>query len=287
MRKGWPGGSPVVVGVAVVALLAGCTAANDTSAPPRVLAAATRHAEAVSAPTVAATAPSVVSETVAAPTPQPQQRHIPLVLPGTVGHAPGTPKPLPVGAVALTFDDGPDPTWTPRVLAVLARYDASATFFDIGLQAQRYPQLVRAEWAAGMGVGNHTWSHPDLTRLTPAQLATQIGRAADVIASDTGGQAPVCLRPPYDAVDLAVQRATDGVHESLMLYDVDPRDWSRPGVAAIVHRVLAAARPGMVVDLHDAGGNRSQTVAALPLILQGLAARHLTTVRICRGRARG
>lgn len=210
------------------------------------------------------------------------RRPPPLLLPGTVAGAPGIPVPLPAGAVALTFDDGPDPTWTLRILAVLTAHHATATFFDIGEHAARYPQLVRAEWADGMGVGNHTWDHPALTGLSPAQVASEITRAAQAIAPDIGGSAPICLRPPYTAVDPAIATVSSSLHETLMLYDVDPRDWARPGVAAIVERVLSAAHPGMVVDLHDGGGNRAQTLAALPLILAGLAARHLVTVPICR-----
>jgi peptidoglycan/xylan/chitin deacetylase (PgdA/CDA1 family) len=200
---------------------------------------------------------------------------------GTVGAAPGVHRPVPAGAIALTFDDGPDPTWTPQILAVLARYHASATFFDIGSRVHEYPRLVRDEYVAGDGVGNHTLSHPDLTRLTPAQVTLQISVAASYIRNATG-HAPVCLRPPYDAFDPSVETVVAQQREALMLYDVDPRDWQQPGVAVIVARVLAAARPGAVVDLHDAGGDRSQTLAALPLILQGLAARHLVTVPICR-----
>ena len=96
------------------------------------------------------------------------------------------------------------------------------------------------------------------------------------------GHAPICLRPPYDAVSAGMEAVVAQRQETVMSYDVDPRDWQQPGVAAIVARVLAGARPGAVVDLHDAGGDRSQTLAALPAILDGLAARHLVTVPICR-----
>jgi peptidoglycan/xylan/chitin deacetylase (PgdA/CDA1 family) len=200
---------------------------------------------------------------------------------GTLAGAPGIPRPLPAGAIALTFDDGPNPRWTPQILAILARYHVHATFFVIGANVARYPGLVRAEFTAGDGVGNHTETHPDLTSLTAAADAAQIDAAADAIASATGTW-PVCMRPPYDAIDPAVESVTAQQHEALMLYDIDPRDWQRPGVAAIVARVLAGAHPGAVIDMHDAGGDRSQTVAALPLILAGLALRHLTPVPLCR-----
>lgn len=200
---------------------------------------------------------------------------------GTVGGAPGTGPRTPPGAVALTFDDGPDPTWTPQVLQVLGRYHASATFFDVGVQVARYPALARAEYAAGNGVGSHTWSHPDLTKLPAASVADQLDRSVAVITAATGHR-PTCLRPPFDAIDPAVRTITAGRALAMMLYDVDPQDWARPGAQQIAARVLAAVHPGAIVDLHDAGGDRSETLAALPTILQGLRARQLTPVALCR-----
>ncbi len=237
-------------------------------------------------------APAAVE--VAAPTPAAAARggraaagrplRLPYVRPdvplGTLTYAPGHAR-YPVGAVGLTFDDGPDPTWTPQILAILARYHAHATFFDIGENVTRDPALTRAEYAAGDGVGNHTETHPDLTTLDAALEGSQIDEASAAIRSATG-HAPLCLRPPYDAIDPTVEEVAAQHHETLMLYDVDVRDWTLPGVRAIVARALAGARPGAVIDMHDAGGNRSETVAALPLILRGLQARHLVPVAFCR-----
>ena len=273
---------------AVLVLTAGCAAAaNRAVAPSRRPAPSTATPSPAFGPPAPAVPPASPSTTHTPGTPaSPSQPLLPavavrIVPAATVGQAPGVAEPLPAGAVALTFDDGPDPRWTQQVLAVLARYHATATFFDIGVDAERYPQLVRAEWAAGMGVGNHTWDHRDLTTLSPDEVAAEVDRAAVAIQAATGA-APVCLRPPYDGIDPAVDAVVAQQHETVMIYDVDPRDWARPGVAAIVQRVLAAARPGVVIDLHDGGGDRSETVAALPYVLQGLAARHLATVPICR-----
>jgi peptidoglycan/xylan/chitin deacetylase (PgdA/CDA1 family) len=199
---------------------------------------------------------------------------------GSLTYAPGHAGD-PAGAVGLTFDDGPDPDWTPAILATLARFHAHATFFDIGQNVARHPGLARAEYAAGDGVGNHTETHPDLTTLSAVRQARQIELAAATIRTATGAT-PICMRPPYDAIDPTVEEVTAQQHEALMLYDVDTRDWTLPGVRAIAARALAGARPGAVIDMHDAGGDRSETVAALPLILRGLQARHLVPVAFCR-----
>ena len=181
--------------------------------------------------------------------------------------------------IALTFDDGPGP-YTPQVLAVLQQFGVPATFFDIGVNVAAYPQNARQVSAAGYPVENHTWSHPDLARLVPAALAAQIDLAQSEITTVTG-VAPVCLRPPYDAWNVGVlsQIAARGL--ATMSYSVDPQDWKKPGVNVIAYRTVGGARPGAVVDLHDGGGDRSQTVAALPQIITSLRAKGYTFVSIC------
>ncbi|WP_427885451.1 polysaccharide deacetylase family protein [Kribbella sp. GL6] len=181
------------------------------------------------------------------------------------------PSPRPTGpikqghgkVVYLTFDDGPDRVWTPRVLAMLAKHGAHATFFMLAQHSRRFPDLVDEVRAAGDAVGNHSVSHPKLTKLSPASLHAQVAN----------GIQSRCFRPPYGATDHRVltEIHRDGLQQ--VLWDVDPRDWSRPGVAMIVKRVLAAVKPGAIVIMHDGGGNRSQTVAALDQLLPDLAAR--------------
>ncbi|MGH9076245.1 MAG: polysaccharide deacetylase family protein, partial [Acidimicrobiales bacterium] len=191
----------------------------------------------------------------------------------------------PAGRVfALTFDDGPDPTWTPQVVSVLQHFGVPGTFFEIGVNVASYPQVTALVAAAGFGVQNHTLTHPDLTMLPASQFPAQIDQTTGLITSITGG--PVnCVRPPYDAFNPGVVGQIAARGDTTMSYSVDPRDWTRPGVGAIVSRVLAGAVPGGVVDLHDGGGDRSQTVAALPQIITGLEAAGYRLVPVCGGPA--
>jgi peptidoglycan/xylan/chitin deacetylase (PgdA/CDA1 family) len=186
------------------------------------------------------------------------------------------------GVVYLTFDDGPSPDWTPQVLQLLAHYRAWATFFVLGRSAAAYPELVRRAYAAGHGIGNHTWNHSRLTGLTGARLATEVGATSAAIQGITG--APVrCLRPPYASVDAASAHRIRALGLRLVLWDLDTNDWRRPGVGAIAGRVLGRVGSGDVVLLHDGGGNRSQTLAALQQVLAGLSARGFRFGALCRG----
>ena len=181
--------------------------------------------------------------------------------------------------IALTFDDGPGP-YTPAVLSVLEQYRVPASFFEIGDEVARYPQFAKMVAAAGYPVESHTWSHPDLTTLQASGVAAQIDMTQSEIQAVTG-TTPQCVRPPYDAWNAGVlnQIAQRGL--TTMSYSVDPKDWTLPGVQAIVSRVVGAAFPGAVVDLHDAGGDRSQTVAALPQIITQLRGEGYSFVSIC------
>ncbi len=183
--------------------------------------------------------------------------------------------------IALTFDDGPGP-YTPAVLSVLQQYRVPASFFEIGDEVARYPQYAKMVAAAGYPVESHTWSHPDLTTLPASGVVAQIDMTQSEIQAVTG-RTPQCVRPPYDAWNATVlnQIALRGL--TTMSYSVDPRDWTQPGVQVIVSRVVGAAFPGAVVDMHDAGGDRSQTVAALPQIITQLRGEGYSFVSICGG----
>ncbi len=181
--------------------------------------------------------------------------------------------------IALTFDDGPGP-YTPQVLSVLEQYHVPATFFEIGENVAQYPQYTQMVAAAGYLVEDHTWSHPDLSTLAAGQIATQIEQTQNEIRSVTG-DTPACLRPPYDAWNSTVLDQISGQGLTAMSYSVDPRDWSLPGVSAIVSRVVGAAFPGAVVDMHDGGGARAETVAALPQIITDLRAQGYSFVSTC------
>ena len=193
--------------------------------------------------------------------------------------APGAAATAGKKVIALTFDDGPGP-YTPQVLAILERSHVPATFFEIGDQIAEYPQYTRMVAAAGDPVEDHTWTHADLATLPADQFAYQIDQTQGEISSLTG-RTPLCVRPPYDAWDSTAldEMALRGL--TTMSYSVDPRDWSMPGVPAIVAGVVDAAFPGAVVDLHDGGGDRSETVEALPQIIGDLEARGFGFVSIC------
>jgi peptidoglycan-N-acetylglucosamine deacetylase len=194
-----------------------------------------------------------------------------------VRHAPTVRYQLPAAAaaaktVALTFDDGPDPRFTPRILAVLARARMPATFFMVGRQAAAHPRLVRRVAQAGQAIGGHTWNHLRLDRLPQARVAAEVDCTNQLLAR-LAGQPVRLVRPPdgaYDrhVVDLAAARGLQ-----LILWTADSRDWTRPGVQRIVATVTRQLRPGAIILLHDGGGDRSQTVAALPRVLRQLRAR--------------
>ncbi len=193
--------------------------------------------------------------------------------------APGGATTAGAKVIALTFDDGPSP-YTPAVLSVLQQYHVPATFFEIGDEVTRYPQYAQLLTAAGYPVENHTWSHPDLTKLSPGEVGAQIDQTQAEIQAVTG-TTPQCLRPPYDAFNATVLNEVAARGMTTMSYSVDSEDWTRPGVGAIVQAVVGAAFPGAVVGMHDGGGDRSETVAALPQIITQLRARGYGFVSVC------
>jgi peptidoglycan/xylan/chitin deacetylase (PgdA/CDA1 family) len=183
--------------------------------------------------------------------------------------------------IALTFDDGPGP-YTPQVLSVLERFHVPATFFEIGENIVEYPQYTRMLAAAGYPVEDHTWTHPDLTTIPVWDYPSEIDQTQNEIHSLTG-QTPTCVRPSYDSWNATVldQIAQRGL--TTMSYSIDPRDWSLPGTQAIVDSVVGAAFPGAVVDMHDGGGPRYETVDALPQIISDLEDEGYTFVTVCEG----
>ncbi|MFF4028782.1 polysaccharide deacetylase family protein [Streptomyces sviceus] len=178
-----------------------------------------------------------------------------------------------VKCIALTFDDGPAAPETATLLDHLARYKAHVTFFTVGQNVAAHPELVRAEAGAGHEVGNHSWNHPDLTKLTPEQVAYQLGRTSTAIKAATG-KAPTLFRPPYGAVNAAVKAATT---LSPVLWDVDTEDWKYRDSTKVAQTVIAKARRNNVVLMHDI---HPTSVAAVPEILRTLTAEdfHFVTV---------
>jgi peptidoglycan-N-acetylglucosamine deacetylase len=177
--------------------------------------------------------------------------------------------------VALTFDDGPS-VYTPQVLAILNRYGVHATFFEIGRQVGPLAAVSRAVIRDGDVIGDHTWSHP---ALNASNAAAQLRSARAAIRNATGFR-PCLMRPPYGIAPPAVVGIARSLGLLTIQWDVDPTDWSRPGAAVIAQRVLSAVHAGSIVIMHDGGGDRSETVAALRTIVPGLLARgyHLVTV---------
>jgi peptidoglycan/xylan/chitin deacetylase (PgdA/CDA1 family) len=181
--------------------------------------------------------------------------------------------------IALTFDDGPGP-YTPQVLSVLQQYHVPATFFEVGVHVAQYPQYTRLLSASGYPVEDHTWSHADLTTIPVSEFPYQIDQTQQEIYSLTG-ILPTCVRPPYDAWNPTVLQQLGERGLTTMSYSIDPKDWTLPGTAAIVQQAVSAAFLGGVVLLHDGGGPRDQTVAALPQIIQQLQARGYSFLSIC------
>jgi len=182
--------------------------------------------------------------------------------------------------VALTFDDGPHPPYTGQVLDILERYGVPATFFCIGLNAGARVEEIERMGALGHEFGNHTWSHPFLPELSHAELAEQIARTAEVIAQANGGATPSLFRPPYGSRTPRVLGWLGELEPRVVLWDVEAADWAMPGADVIARRVLDQARSGSIILLHDGGGDRSQTVAALPMIIEGLLERGYQFVRV-------
>ena len=168
--------------------------------------------------------------------------------------------------VALTFDDGPS-GYTGQVLDILDRGGAKATFFIVGRNAEQNPALVRRAVESGHEIGNHTWSHAALTGLAKAARHQEVQGASDA-ARSTVGHAPRLFRPPYGAMRPGTNREVRRAGLMPVVWSVDTRDY-QPGVTAkaLVARIHASLRPGSIILLHDGGGNRQKTVAALPRIL--------------------
>ena len=183
-------------------------------------------------------------------------------------------------AVTLTFDDGPDPKWTPKILDILKQYNVKATFFLLGSQAENYPFLVQRIVNEGHEIGNHTYTHPNIAEISAQQIQLELNATQFLLESITG-RSTILFRPPYNADAspsrlkelLPLKKIQDELGYLIVLESIDPEDWARPGATAILDRIKDQRELGNIILLHDAGGNRSQTVEALPNIIQYLIAR--------------
>ena len=181
--------------------------------------------------------------------------------------------------IALSFDDGPDPRWTPRIAETLRRLRVPATFFLVGSHVVRYPDVVRSLHAQGFELGNHTFTHADVAALPSWEQTLQIGLTDNAVAGTIGLRLRL-VRPPYSSNPRAVTERQKRALEQLAkkgyviaLSNLDGEDWRRPGVETIVDSITPKGDSGGIVLLHDGGGDRSQTIAALERVVPELRAR--------------
>ena len=182
--------------------------------------------------------------------------------------------------VALTFDDGPS-IYTQQVLAILRHYNVQATFFFIGQNIMQFPAYLQQALAGGNVVGNHTFTHPHLTTLPYAPIYQELSGTQKAVQQATGMR-PTLFRPPYGEYNTDVLEATNRLHLTLVTWSADASDWDnpQPPAAQIASSILNTARNGAIFLLHEGGGKRENTVAALPTIIEGLQARGLRLVTI-------
>lgn len=171
--------------------------------------------------------------------------------------------------LAMTFDDGPHPSNTPRLLDMLKQRHLKATFFVVGQNAKEHPEILRRIIAEGHEIANHTWSHAYLTKLSVAAVRKEFADTRDVIIAATG-VAPKISRPPYGAVNSAVKSLLmNEFGYTTILWSVDPEDWKRPGVSVVTNRLVTGAHPGAILLAHDI---HAPTIEAMPATFDRLLA---------------
>ena len=181
--------------------------------------------------------------------------------------------------IALTFDDGPWVIQTDRILGILKNEGIHASFFMLGERAKNHPDIARRVAEGGHTIGNHTYDHRLLTVASPAVMYREIAYGLSSIRSASGVK-PAWFRPPYGSIDTTVWAQTRALNMRVALWDVDSRDWSKPGVARIVANAETNVRAGSIILMHDGGGTRDQTIAALPIIIRDLKARGFVFVTL-------
>ncbi|MFC5449752.1 polysaccharide deacetylase family protein [Paenibacillus aestuarii] len=171
--------------------------------------------------------------------------------------------------IALTFDDGPDPRHTPLILDLLKQFGAKATFFVVGKQVAKYPELAQRIVAEGHDIGNHTYHHPNLAQLSPSQIYQELLDTEQLIQRTTGKKTRI-FRPPYLSKNNQVLQIVNELGYKTIMCSVDTFDYNPVGVNDIMKTVMSACNKGEIVLLHDSGGDRSQTVKAVGIILENL-----------------
>ena len=171
--------------------------------------------------------------------------------------------------VALTFDDGPDPFHTPRVLDVLDQHHVKATFFMMGRQVERYPKVAREVLRRGHEIGNHSYSHPKLILMSPGRVRDEIERT-DTLLRDIGVTGEIHFRPPHASKFIVLPYVLVQMRKLSVLGDVDPKEWKQRPAAVMTESILRQVRPGSIIGLHDPMG--AETLRTLQNILPALAA---------------
>lgn len=172
--------------------------------------------------------------------------------------------------IAITFDDGPHASNTPRLLDMLSSRGIKATFFCVGTNVARYPNIVRRIVADGHEMANHTWNHPKMSSLGDSAIRSELDRATAGIVNITGN-APRMYRPPYGAITARQKQLIMSEYGyPTILWSVDPQDWQRPGPAVVTSRILAQTKPGAIILVHDI---HPPSVDAMPATLDGLLSR--------------
>ncbi len=179
--------------------------------------------------------------------------------------------------IAMTFDDGPHATLTPKLLDLLAQKKIKATFFVLGENVQRHPEILKRAVAEGHEIGNHSWSHPNLARLSNEGLRSQLQRTDDVIVQAIGSH-PKFMRPPYgELTPRQRQWVNNQFGYKVILWDVDPLDWKEPGPSVVAQRIIRETKPGSIILSHDI---HAQTIAAMPETFDALLAKGFKFVTV-------
>ncbi|MDQ6797873.1 MAG: polysaccharide deacetylase family protein [Actinomycetota bacterium] len=197
-----------------------------------------------------------------------------------VSATPGTPevasRAVTDKVVALTFDDGPDPKYTPSILGILKDEGVPATFCVVGYSFRRYPDLLKAERDAGHAFCDHTLDHAHLPKLAHDGVVSQIQGASDQIVAILGGAPPAVMRPPYGEISPDAIAVAHAAGMRVLTWNVDSQDYNKPSPEKILSNVMTTVKPGSVVLMHDGGGDRSRTVAALRPMIRALKAQVYT-----------
>ena len=181
--------------------------------------------------------------------------------------------------IALTFDDGPHPTLTRRILDILDRYGVKATFFMVGVNVERYPDAARAVLTAGHEVGNHTYSHRAMDRLSQDAIEVELGGCEDAL-EELCEYRPHLFRPPQGAINPLVEAEASHNDYSLILWSLDTRDWEDKNAERIARDVVSSVRSGDIILMHDYIGHGSRTPEALELLLPALLERGFKPVTV-------